>query len=164
MKLAIIPLLALSLHATAQRGLQMPDPLESLTTQQKSTLDSQARQFFHAARPAVVKAAKSTVTISYRGVRLSYGTAVKLPNSDQDVILTKWSEIAKFRSRLIVTAPSGKYYRASVVGVYPEYDIAMLSSEIKLTPLDLSDAATPRVGKITSLESFRLNAEFRNSE
>jgi S1-C subfamily serine protease len=153
MKLAIIPLLALSLHATAQRGLQMPDPLESLSDQQKSTLVTQARQFFHAARPAVAEAAKSTVIISHRGVRLSYGTAVKLPNSDQNVILTKWSEIAQLRSRLIVTAPSGKYYRASVVGVYPEYDIAMLSSEVKLTPLDLSDAATPGVGEFIALAS-----------
>ena len=144
--LIVILLLNFTLHASAQRGIQMPNPLDSLTKKQKSTLSNQERQFFKAAQPAVTQAAKSTVVISYQGQRLSYGTVVKFPLTSQNVILTKWSEIANMHNQLVITTPSGKYNRASLLGIYPEYDLALLATHAKLTPLNLRASATPALG------------------
>jgi len=139
--------LAGPLGAQLQGPLQMENPLDSLTLQQKATLAIQSQQFFNAATPAVKTAAKSTVVIAYRGNQISYGTAVQSPLTSQNVILTKWSEIARFRNELVVVTPRGKYNRAIVTGVYPEYDIALLETDARLTPLDLRNAATPQLGE-----------------
>jgi len=139
-------ILALTLSAFTQREMEMLNPLDSLTNQQKATLAIQEQQFLNAARPAVTEASKSTVIISYRGTRLSYGTVVKYPLTGQNVILTKWSEIANVRHNLIVTKPNGKYNRTAVIGIYPEYDIAVLDTDATLTPLNLNKAATPHLG------------------
>lgn len=144
-------LLALTLPTYAQEGIQMPNPLDSLTKKQKITLSNQANQFLSAARPAVSQAAKSTVTISYRGTRISYGTVVKSPLTSKNVILTKWSEIANMRHQLIVTTPQGKYNRATLIGIYPEYDLALLATEARLTPLNLKHAAIPALGDFIAL-------------
>jgi S1-C subfamily serine protease len=147
MKHIILLLLALTLPAFSQSSLQMANPLDSLTPQQKATLAIQSQQFFNAAKPSVAQAAKSTVIISYRDNILSYGTAVKSPLTGDNVILTKWSEISRFWNQLIVTTPQGKYNRGTVVGVYPEYDLALLETNARLTPLNLKNSATPQLGE-----------------
>ncbi len=148
-------LLALTLPTYAQKGIQMPNPLDSLSKKQKFTLSNQANQFLSAARPAVTQAAKSTVTISYRGTRISYGTVVTSPLTLKNVILTKWSEIANMRHQLIVTTPQGKYNRARLIGIYPEYDLALLETEARLTPLNLKYAAIPKLGEFIALANPR---------
>jgi len=130
----------------AQGGLHMDNPLDSLTPKQKATLAIQSQQFFNAAAPAVKVAARSTVMVTYRGNLLSFGTAVKSPLLQKNVILTKWSEIARFRNDLIVVTSRGKYNRAVVVGVYPEYDLALLDTDAHLVPLDLKNEAAPELG------------------
>lgn len=150
-KLCSILLLALSLQVSAQRAVRMPDPLESLTRQQKNVLNNQANDFYSAATPAVTQAAKSTVTLSYRGIMVSYGTVVKSPITGKNVILTKWSEIAHKYKRLLVTTSSGKYHQASLIGIYPEHDLAMLETELKLTPLNLQLNHSPRLGEFIAL-------------
>ncbi len=157
MKLTAIIILALSLQASAQRAMQMPDPLASLTAAQKRSLDIQAQQFFNAAKPAVAKASKSTVALSYRGQRVAYGTVVRSPIKAQNVILTKWSEISKYHRRLVVTTPSGKYNQAHLLGVYPEHDLAMLQTDAKLTPIDLQ-ASSSSEGMLSSMRNARSSA------
>lgn len=153
MKITPIIILALSLHASAQRTMQMPDPLAALTPAQKKSLRTQAQQFFDAAKPAVTKASKSTVTLSYRAQRVAYGTVVQSPIKAQNVILTKWSEISKYHRRLVVTTPSRNYNQAHLIGVYPEHDLAMLQTDAKLTPIDLKASSSPRLGEFIALAS-----------
>jgi len=130
----------------AQGDLHMKNPLDSLTPQQKATLAIQSQQFYDAAKPAVKKASQSTVVVVYRGNPISYGTAVYAPIIQKNAVLTKWSEIARFRNELVVVTPQGKYNRAVVVGVYPEYDLALLETNLQLTPLDLKNDVVPKLG------------------
>lgn len=146
-QLTIIILLALQWHASAQSGIRMPDPLESLSPAQKNTLDQQAQDFFNAAKPTVAQAAQSTITLSYRNQQVAYGTAVTSPHFKKNVILTKWSEIAHYYKRLYAISPSGKHNLTSLLGVYPDYDLAVLDTPLKLTPLDLNRAGHPKLGE-----------------
>jgi len=145
--------LALSLHAAAQHGLHMDNPLNSLTRTQIKSLETQSQQFLHAARPAVAQAAKSTIIIDYRGHRLAFGTAVYSPSLSKNVILTKWSEINHYYKRLIVTTSQGKYGQASLIGIYPEHDLAVLGTNIKLTPINLRTPSSLKLGDFIALAS-----------
>jgi len=146
-------LLALSLHAVAQQGLHMENPLSSLTRAQIKSLETQSQQFSHAARPAVALAAKSTLIIGYRGHRVAFGTAVYSPALSKNVILTKWSEINHYYNRLIVTTSQGKYGQATLIGIYPEHDLAVLGTELKLTPINLTAQSSPELGDFIALAS-----------
>ncbi|BDS06893.1 hypothetical protein NT6N_19330 [Oceaniferula spumae] len=146
-RLIAIGLLAFSLQASAQRGLQMPDPIARLTPAQKQALSDQADGFFTAAKPAVATAAKSTVSVLYRGRRLSFGTAI----SEDGKILTKWSEVAPASQGLVVRTPNGTNHAAIVTGVYKEHDLAILKCDAQLTPIDWFGAAPPELGEFIAL-------------
>ncbi|MCP5537575.1 MAG: PDZ domain-containing protein [Akkermansiaceae bacterium] len=149
-----ITALGLISQAPAQNSMRMPDPLANLKPSEVQGLKDQAAGFFNASQPAIAKAAKSTVAISYRHSRISYGTVVLTPGATHPVILTKWSEVKNARAQLVVTTPEGKQHPAKVSGVYPEHDLALLSiegSDTKLTPLDLTAAARPELGNFVVL-------------
>ncbi|MBT8045363.1 MAG: PDZ domain-containing protein [Verrucomicrobiae bacterium] len=146
--------LTLSLPAAAQNSVRMPDPFARLKPSEKKDLVDQAASFFDAAKPAVATISKSTVVISYRGNQICFGTVVTVPDKDKPVILTKWSEVKNARTRLVVTNPAGQSYPATVTGVYPEHDLALLAvnlKEAKLKPLDLNQSATPALGEFIAL-------------
>jgi len=151
--LTTLALLAFSTHAPAQNSLRMPDPLAGLKRSEIQALKDQASGFFTAAKPAITKAAKSTIAISYRNNRIAYGTVVAVPGVSKPAILTKWSEISNARGRLVITAPNGKQYPAQATGVYPDHDLAILSvvTNTKLTPLDLTASASPELGDFIAL-------------
>lgn len=148
-------LLALTLHASAQRGMHMPDPFDSLTPAEQRTLQEQANQFFAAVRPAVAPAAKSTVVISYRGQRLAFGTAI----SADGKILTKWSEIAPASHRLVVVTPDGRKHAAIVTGVYKEHDLAIVKCDATLTPVTWDAGNRPALGEFIALANPSGEAE-----
>lgn len=151
----IIPVLFLSLclPVAAQSEVHMPNPMEGLTRQQQLTLKNQALDFFKAVRPAVSRAARSTVILSYRGKPISYGTVLQSPRSQSPVILTKWSEISSSYKRLIVIDSHGKHDDTSLLGIYPEHDLAVLSTELKLTPLRGATHSNPSPGEFIALAS-----------
>ena len=153
--LTTLSLLMLSTHAPAQKGIPMPDPLASLKRSEIQGLKDQATEFFTAAKPAITKAAKSTVAISYRNNRIAYGTVIAVSGSNKPAILTKWSEIRNARGKLVITAPDGKQYPAQATGIYPDHDLAILTIEAntKLTPLDLTAATSPQLGDFIALAS-----------
>lgn len=153
--LTTLSLLMLSTHAPAQKGIPMPDPLASLKRSEIQGLKDQATEFFTAAKPAITKAVKSTVAISYRNNRIAYGTVIAVSGSNKPAILTKWSEIRNARGKLVITAPDGKQYPAQATGIYPDHDLAILTIEAntKLTPLDLTAATSPQLGDFIALAS-----------
>ena len=147
-------LLALGSEAAAQSSLRLPDPLDNLRPAEKTKLKEQAVHFFLAAKPAVATAAKSTVSIDYRRQRIAYGTVVSRAGTTEPAILTKWSEIAKVHTRIVVTTPEGKQYPAQVAGIYPDHDLALLTIEAPgaaLVPLDLDASAVPEPGHFVTL-------------
>ncbi len=152
---SIIVLYALGLQAFAQVRSPMPPSIEQLGRDQQIKLEKQAQDFFSAARPAVVQASQSTVVISALGQRLSFGTAITMPRTNQLGILTKWSEIARMRHQLLVTAPDGRHFPTRVMGVYPDHDLALLGidprAKASLRPLDLTNASSPEAGSLIAM-------------
>lgn len=148
-------LFALTLHASAQNNMRMPDPTASLTPAEKARLQLQTNNLFAAARPAVATAAKSTVTISYRNQRLAFGTAI----SADGKILTKWSEIAPASHRLTVVTRDGKKHAAIVTGVYKEHDLAIIKCDTTLTPISWDTATDPDLGEFIALANPSGEAE-----
>ena len=140
-------LFALSLHASAQSNVRIQDPTTRLTKKEQKRLDTQAINFYEAVEPAVASAAKSTVTISYRGHRLSYGTAI----SADGKILTKWSEISPASQHLTVTTADGKRLPALVTGIYKEHDLAVIKCASHLTPIIWATKVTPKLGDFIAL-------------
>ncbi len=142
-------LLTLCFKTLAQSSVRIPDPLQNLRPAEIESLAKQASSFFSSAKPAITASAKSTVTISYRNNRISYGTIVLAPGATHPTVLTKWSEVSRVRHSLMINTPDGNRYPAKVSGVYPDHDLAVLSVEtpgLKLTPLDLTASAVPDLG------------------
>lgn len=141
--------ICLSCHGIAQYTVTMPDPFAGLSWHEKRELKNQASGFFSASKPVVAEAAKSTVSIYHQGGRICYGTVVMTGSSRQPLILTKWSEIKKASNRLVVMTSEGKAFAATIAGVYPDHDLALLDYDVndaELTPLDLSQAAPLTLG------------------
>ena len=141
--------ICLSCHGIAQYTVTMPDPFAGLSWHEKRELKNQASGFFSASKPMVAEAAKSTVSIYHQGGRICYGTVVMSGSSRQPVILTKWSEIKKASNRLVVMTSEGKAFAATIAGVYPDHDLALLDYDVndaELTPLDLSQVAPLTLG------------------
>ena len=141
--------ICLSCHGIAQYTVTMPDPFAGLSWHEKRELKNQASGFFNASKPMVAEAAKSTVSIYHQGGRICYGTVVMSGSSRQPVILTKWSEIKKASNRLVVMTSEGKAFAATIAGVYPDHDLALLDYDVndaELTPLDLSQAGPLTLG------------------
>ena len=128
----------------------MPDPYEQLSNQEIATLKKQAISFFSAAEPAVKTASRSIVNVNISGKRVAYGTAVT-NNQGKVVILTKWSEISNPRRSINISTLNGKSYSANVDGVYPEHDLALLSSDAPLKPLDLKKISNPELGSFLAV-------------
>ncbi len=152
-KTTIIALVLLSfthVNIHAQDGVRMPDPYEQLSNQEIATLKKQAISFFSAAEPAVKTASRSIVNVNISGKRVAYGTAVT-NNQGKVVILTKWSEISNPRRSINISPLNGKSYSANVDGVYPEHDLALLSSDAPLKPLDLKKISNPELGSFLAV-------------
>lgn len=152
-KTTIIALVLLSfthVNIHAQDGVRMPDPYEQLSNKEIATLKKQAISFFSAAEPAVKTASRSIVNVNISGKRVAYGTAVT-NNQGKVVILTKWSEISNPRRSINISTLNGKSYSANVDGVYPEHDLALLSSDAPLKPLDLKKISNPELGSFLAV-------------
>ena len=149
---AIIFLYVATLTASAQSGVRMPEPYAQLNKAQQRGLNQQAANIFNAAKPAVKKAAKSTVSIYVRNKRVAFGTAVRTKNA-QTALLTKWSEIANASANnpLTIVAANGQSYPATVAGVYKEHDLALLKTNAPLNPLDIRTKTAPELGHIIAL-------------
>lgn len=128
----------------------MPDPYEQLSNQEIATLKKQAISFFSAAEPAVKTASQSIVNVNISGKRVAYGTVVT-NNQGKVAILTKWSEISNPRRSINISTVKGKSYSANVDGVYPEHDLALLSSDAPLKPLDLKKMSNPELGSFLAV-------------
>ena len=154
--------ICLSCHGIAQYTVTMPDPFAGLSWHEKRELKNQASGFFSASKPVVAEAAKSAVSIYHQGGRICYGTVIMSGSSQQPSILTKWSEIKKASNRLVVMTSEGNAFAATLAGVYPDHDLALLDYDVddaELTPLDLSQAAPLSLGSFILMANPDGNVE-----
>lgn len=110
------------------------------TAEEEAKLSEQTRELFHTLDPIVGEASKSTVQV-YLGRRpVALGTVI-----DGNRVLSKWSEIA--RRGVLTVQSNGNRMAASVVGVYPEEDVAVLSvPEIKAPVVTWTYGEAPKRG------------------
>lgn len=148
--IALVLLSFTHVNIHAQDGVRMPDPYEQLSNQEIATLKKQAISFFSAAEPAVKTASQSIVNVNISGKRVAYGTVVT-NNQGKVAVLTKWSEISNPRRSINISTVKGKSYSANVDGVYPEHDLALLSSDAPLKPLDLKKMSNPELGSFLAV-------------
>jgi S1-C subfamily serine protease len=111
--------LALLAPAAAQSDILLLRPEE------REKVDAQTDEFNAAIQPVLTEAAESTVRVWSGNRRLAYGTVI----GEGDRILTKWSELARANAPLRVEGADGSTRSATIVGVYPEEDLAV----VKLT-------------------------------
>lgn len=138
------------------------DPLGNLNSSEKDLLQDQALGIFSALKQPVEKVSKSTVTIGYPSRRLAFGIAVDSPYYEETMILTKWSEVANYRSKLFITTPHNKQLAAQISGVYPEHDLALLSiadSKTTLQPINLNNHREIQLGDFIALARHDGKAE-----
>ena len=118
------------------------DDIPLLRPEERAAVESQADAFNLALKPALVEAARSTVRVWSGKKRLSYGTVI----GDGRRVLTKWSEVAAAAGNLRVEGPGGEVLPATVAGVYPDDDLAVLETTgTPLTPVQWSKEM-PRLG------------------
>lgn len=117
------------------------DDIPLLRPEERAAVESQADDFNRALNPALAEAARSTVRVWTGTKRLSYGTVI----GDGRRILTKWSEVAA-AGNLRCEGPGGEVLPATVAGVYPDDDLAVLETTgTPLTPVQWSKEM-PRLG------------------
>jgi S1-C subfamily serine protease len=109
------------------------DDIPLLRPEEREAVDAQADRFNNALEPALAEAAKSTVRVWSGKFRLAYGTVI----GEGDKVLTKWSEIARFRDRtLLVQTGDNQSRRATITEVHEKDDLAILTLDgEKLTPV-----------------------------
>jgi S1-C subfamily serine protease len=109
------------------------DDIPLLRPEEREAVDAQADRFNKALEPALAEAAKSTVRVWSGKFRLAYGTVI----GEGDKVLTKWSEIARFRDRtLLVQTGDNQSRRATITEVHEKDDLAILTLDGgKLTPV-----------------------------
>ncbi|MDC0088260.1 PDZ domain-containing protein [Akkermansiaceae bacterium] len=147
---------------SAQSNMANYAPLSKLTSSERKQLQDQALDIFSALKKPIENASKSTVTIGSPSKRLAFGIAVKSPFHENTLILTKWSEVANYRSRLFITTPTNQQITAHVSGVYPEHDLALLSiadSDTHLQPINLNDNPKIQLGDFITLARHDGRAE-----
>lgn len=122
MKHTILLMAGLLLVVPAQGQFDRDIPL--LRPEEKRELDLQSADFNGAITPLLADAAKSTVRVWLGNRRLSYGTVI----GEGDKVLTKWSEVAAAKDRMLTLDTSDGVSRgAKVTGVYEDEDLAVLT-------------------------------------
>jgi len=148
--------------ASAQNPRMGYDPLSNLDRSEKKLLQDQALNIFSSLKQPVTEISKSTVTIGHPSKRLAFGITIKSPHHENAVILTKWSEVANYRSRLFITTPSNQRLAAQISGVYPEHDLALLTindTQSELQALSLNHDVELKLGDFITLARHDGTAE-----
>jgi S1-C subfamily serine protease len=143
-------ILAMMLQAALLAGLQAqqgPDvPL--MRPEEAEAVQRQTLQLFDAIRPAARDTVASTVwvwTDTGRGGKRPVGLGTVV--GDGTRALTKWSEIAMARGPIQVVGGDGTTATATVLGVYQDEDLALLSLEgARFKQVAIEDSEAPKLG------------------
>ena len=127
---------------TLQGQNKFPDNVD---IKDKVELRNQSASFAKQAEPVVKEASKSVVAIQipdYRGNRytVAYGTVTEMG------IVTKWSEIASYMGEAKIVYPGKKTQPIKLIGVYTDYDLALLSDDLGIPSISFNNKATTELG------------------
>jgi serine protease Do len=113
----------------------------------RRVLERQAEVFFGALRPAVKLASEGVVEVRVWRKRVAYGTVVA-----EGTVLTKWSEVENDARSLSCRTNGGDWLPATLVGVYPDADLALLSvAGLQATPLEVGAGEVPGLGSFLAM-------------
>lgn len=119
------------------------DDIPLLLPEERAAVDAQTDEFNQSLVPILTEAATSTVRVWSGKRRLAYGTVI----GDGHRILTKWSEVLRAQGNLRVEATGGVVLPATVSGVYPDEDLAILETRgTPLTPVKWTSESPPLGG------------------
>lgn len=115
-------------------------PLQS--EEEAKAIAEQTNQFNGALISSLAESSRSTVRIWANDRKLAYGTVI----GDGSRILTKWSQVARFRGNLIADPGYGPGRHVVIDSVYEDEDLAVLKLAVgaPLTPIKWSDAEPAR--------------------
>jgi S1-C subfamily serine protease len=135
---------ALLAGSQAQRGPEVP----LMRPEEAEVVQRQTLEFFDAIRPASRDAVASTVWVwadTGRGGKrpVALGTVI----GDGTRALTKWSEIAMAVGPIQVVGGDGTTAKATVLGVYQDEDLAVLSLEgARYRAVGIENLVAPKLG------------------
>lgn len=144
MKIRIVSGLLMVLASTSLLAQKRQLETRGLPFMKKSdqrVMAQQTEDFFLAIQPLSEKLGEHAVNVFASDRMLGRGTVTELG------VVAKWSEVMPKRSRLSVVGHDGVSRAAFVKAVYLEYDLALLSYDGGLVPVDFNSATKPQVGK-----------------
>lgn len=134
--LAVISVLLACQSAVAQSPY-LPD---TVRPQDREVLLQKIRSGYTVMDSVSAPASRYTVQIYAHRRHVAMGTVVK------EGILTKWSEIANAGGQALVLDVQGKLHRVKALGVFEDYDLALLERPESMTPMPLEEISVPDVG------------------
>ncbi len=126
--------LGLSLVGSLHAQFQPVDGLPFLREHESEQLDKQALSFYQAIQPLAESLKHTSVGIEHRGRRLALGTVTSVG------VVSKWSEVMRYRDTLTYRLPTGERVRTRPIGVIEEFDLVILSAPEELKSLDISSS------------------------
>lgn len=132
---------------------QTPQPSLQAIPVKKSLHKSEGTLVYRKVSPSVVAVANNAIVrrgfFSFRLVEVPQGTGTGFVWSKKGHIITNYHVVHE-ASTLTVTFPDGTQYQAKLIGIAPDYDLAVLQIEApkdKLVPVEVADSAVLEVGQ-----------------
>lgn len=145
--------LAVSQNASERVSSPSYQPALKATPTKKSTHKSEGTLVYRRVSPSVVAVANNAIVrrgfFNVRLVEVPQGTGTGFVWSKKGHIITNYHVVHE-ASTLTVTFPDGTQYQAKLIGIAPDYDLAVLRIEApkeKLVPVEVADSSELEVGQ-----------------
>ena len=132
---------SLTVAASAQNSL--PRTIEPAD---RALLSKQAMSFAKSVTPVVKEVSKSVVSIQVPSLRSRKWQTISLGTVTDKGIVTKWSEVAPYMRRARIIAEGKPARPIKLMGVYQDYDLALLSDEEGLPTIKMDNLAPAEIG------------------
>ena len=141
-------LLGMTLSVSAQAKLP-----RMVSAKDKVALQGQSSSIAKQITPVVKQVSQSVVSIQKKDSHGKSWQTLALGTVTDKGIVTKWSEVSRFINSAKIVVPGKPAMPLKVIGIYPEYDLVLLSDEIGLTPIGFDKLAPADIGDFIVLSS-----------
>ncbi len=135
--------------AYAQEIASPLPPEQMIAPEDKSVLDSQAKEIFREWDKVAVPVGQSVVALVAGNTQVALGTVV-----GKGKVLTKLSDLQKERRPVMLVDSSGRVYDAKVLFALPEHDLLMMDVPgLPAPPIDLDSYVQAKEGDVIAAVS-----------
>ena len=135
--------------AYAQEIASPLPPEQMIAPEDKSVLDSQAKEIFREWDKVAVPVGQSVVALVAGNAQVALGTVV-----GKGKVLTKLSDLQKERRPVMLVDSSGRVYDAKVLFALPEHDLLMMDVPgLPAPPIDLNSYVQAKEGDVIAAVS-----------